>query len=342
MLGVLLDGAREGQRYPAPAEAANLIRSALWMRLARGAPGAADPLWTVALATIGVLGPLVLVAYFAGRRVTSYLQDSLLYPADAVPLYALGPWLEPLAWLVVAVLAATRWRIVAATVAWTGVLLEAVPLGLRYPDEPVSVVERLPLLGVAVTVAAALSVAAARHDSARVSRLPTVLFAVSIVVAGFAPTLDPLTTRVGHIGESTTVDLWPGGGGYFPGLFPDSPTRTAGLARLLAYALALVIGLVAMRLADGGVRRRLFVLTAPAIALSAVITFGFGGFVASSRRFDPPVLLVPEQWVVLMVVPILTLFVGVAWVRRRERRLHLIRLGELAERQPPATATATE
>ena len=75
-----------------------------------------------------------------------------------------------------------------------------------------------------------------------------------------------------------------------------------------------------------------WVLLAPAAVLVVLVSWFYAGFAASSVRFDPPVLLEPGQWVVLAVTPLATLLVGMALVHRRERRLHLIRLGEAAER----------
>jgi cytochrome c-type biogenesis protein CcmH/NrfF len=40
----------------------------------------------------------------------------------------------------------------------------------------------------------------------------------------------------------------------------------------------------------------------------------------STVRFDPPVYLVPPQWIVLAVTPVLTLAAGVWLVARFERK----------------------
>jgi hypothetical protein len=79
------------------------------------------------------------------------------------------------------------------------------------------------------------------------------------------------------------------------------------------------------------VRRRLLVLGAPAVALAIVIRLGFGGFAASSPRFSPPVLLVPPEWIVLALVPPLTLAAGIALVGRREHILRLLRVARAAQ-----------
>jgi hypothetical protein len=64
MLGVLMTGARAGQRRPGLAESADLIRGALRIRL-RPAPGQlAGSLWRDALAVVSVVLPLIILVYF--------------------------------------------------------------------------------------------------------------------------------------------------------------------------------------------------------------------------------------------------------------------------------------
>jgi hypothetical protein len=76
ILGVLMAGAREGQRRPGPAEAADLLRGALWMRLS---PGAARPprtvLGAVRLMLLGAVAELAgWVAYLmTARSVTTVM-----------------------------------------------------------------------------------------------------------------------------------------------------------------------------------------------------------------------------------------------------------------------------
>jgi hypothetical protein len=62
LVGVLLAGARDGQRRPGLAESASLLRSALGMRLRPDASPAAGQGWADALAAFSLAGPLFLLA----------------------------------------------------------------------------------------------------------------------------------------------------------------------------------------------------------------------------------------------------------------------------------------
>lgn len=62
MLGVLMAGARDGQRRPDYADAADLILGALRMRLRVLGGGARDSRWRDALAVVSVLAPVLLLA----------------------------------------------------------------------------------------------------------------------------------------------------------------------------------------------------------------------------------------------------------------------------------------
>lgn len=80
-------------------------------------------------------------------------------------------------------------------------------------------------------------------------------------------------------------------------------------------------------------RRRLLVLFAPALALNLLVPAVFHGFLTSTQRFDPPVLLVPGQWVFLAAFPVLLFLAGAVLVERGERRSYLVELGRAAERE---------
>lgn len=61
MLGVLMAGASPGQRWPGLAEAADVIRSGLGMRLRRAGRSAGSPAWKDALMSAGLAAPLLVV-----------------------------------------------------------------------------------------------------------------------------------------------------------------------------------------------------------------------------------------------------------------------------------------
>ena len=344
MLGVLLDSAHPGQRRPGFREAANLARSAAVLRARRVGTALADRRWVDACAAVGLLAPAVL-AIRAGRPVVAgsawgwRLDQPPLAPGLVWPL--LPGWLTLLGWAATAVAALLGWRWVAAGGAWVTVLGVGYLLGERYLEYPVVVLYQLWPWVLGLTAAAALTVAAvagAPRATSVLGRRASVFLGVAAGLLVASPTLDPLLATVTRHGDGMSISLWPGGGGYLPALSDDSGTPYGtGLATVLAYLAVCVLALLATARLDPPVRRRLLVLGAPAVALAILIRLGFGGFAASSTRFSPPVLLVPVQWIVLALVPPLTLAAGIALVDRRERILRLLRVARAAQQPPPPT-----
>jgi hypothetical protein len=332
MIGVMLAGARPGQRYPGWSEAVDVLRSAVRLRLRRLAPGLRDARWSDAAAVLSTLAPVLLLANAIRLPLAAYVLSRRLWAIpNQDPWPSRGTWLAILAWLAVTVTALVGWRRVAAAAAWVAVLGEVAMLGERYRTEPARVLSLLWLLVLSVTVATALSVRAApRRALAVLGRRRSIGFAVACALLAASSTADSLTvhiTRVGSTGMS--VDPWVGGS-YFPRLFWDNPP---GMAAALAYLAVAVLILAAFVGIAAPVRRRLLALLAPATALTAVIALLFHGYAVSTVRFSSPVLLVPGQWTVLAVVPPVAFLVAVAVVHRRDRRLHLIALGRAVERQ---------
>jgi hypothetical protein len=94
MLAVLMAGAREGQRWPGLAEAVDVLRSALRMRL-RLRPGAwpepANPGWADALAAFSVIAPLFVLAAGLLEVAVPYR----LPPRDRSPILFHAPFAQP-------------------------------------------------------------------------------------------------------------------------------------------------------------------------------------------------------------------------------------------------------
>jgi hypothetical protein len=326
MLGVLLDGARPDQRYPGRAETVDLVRSALWLRFGRTRGRMGDPHWTEAAAVVGTVLPVLLFVYHLRHLLVPYLWSLRFGDRPAAqPML----WVFALGWAAVAVTALLRWRGVAAVLAWTATAVEVVALTGWYPTQPVTVLYALWPLVLAVTAAAALSVPrTAGRGLPVLGRRRYIVVVLALAAGGLASGIDPLTIRLVRYPEGLELAYWGGTGGYLPGFVPGMASLPARLVELAAAGTVLV----ALARTAAPLRRRLLVLLAPAAVLMMLISEFYLGYVRSSVQFDPPVLLEPQQWVVLVLTPLATLLVGVALVHRRERRLHLIRLGEAAER----------
>jgi hypothetical protein len=80
MLGVLMTGARAGQRLPGLAESADLIWGAMLIRFRPRRDGSAWPAWRDALAVVSVVLPLLFLVYFA-ITTTSLLRSLQGHPA---------------------------------------------------------------------------------------------------------------------------------------------------------------------------------------------------------------------------------------------------------------------
>jgi len=103
ILGVLMTGARAGQRRPGLAESVDLIWGALLIRLRPGRYGAAGPEWGDALAVVSIVLPVFFLVYsaaatlavFSGfplmpRALASYAVTQLLTRAALAALVLLG------------------------------------------------------------------------------------------------------------------------------------------------------------------------------------------------------------------------------------------------------------
>jgi hypothetical protein len=331
LLGVLMDSSGPRQRFPRFGDTVDLLRSALAVRLGRFGGGLRDRRWADAAAVFGVLAPMLLFAQRVWSFLGGYLWTIRLHDAlpDHFSVNRVGPsfWGPAVAWAAVTVAALLGWRLVAAAGAWLTVLAETVALGRSYPTEPVVVLNWLWLVVLGATAAAALTVRTSRRRGVRIlGWRKTIGAAVAAVLFGLSSAIEPVTSR---------VVVYPGTGysnsSWLPSL--PYPFSRPDVLTLAAYAIVAVAALVLLVRTEAPIRLRVLVLAAPAAALIALIALSFTGFAESSVRFTPPVLLVPGQWIVLVLTPVVAFLAGAVIVSRRERRLHLIRLGEAAERQ---------
>jgi hypothetical protein len=115
MLGVLMTGARAGQRHPGFAESADLIWGALRIGLRPGSHGSPDPRWRDALAAVSVVLPLLFLLYFAVRGLLALASP---LPNRAVFAAFLRSDIQTLAsWLILTALVLLRLRRTAALAA---------------------------------------------------------------------------------------------------------------------------------------------------------------------------------------------------------------------------------
>ncbi|MDG4784502.1 hypothetical protein O7626_00880 [Micromonospora sp. WMMD1102] len=273
MLGVLLADSRPGQRWPAPADAANLALTAIRTRLGHASRAVVDRSWSGAAATAGLLAavllsylhalPLVRQAAWALGRAAP--DDIVWYPDPALWTRA-GLWTLT----VLAVLAGPR-RL-APLLAWPAVLVELVALPSRYAQEPVTVLQMLTQTLLEVCCAVALTVPAPRR--------------AAVTVLG--------RTRLLVVGGGTVLLLAVSGTeSYLSNPWDVDPTVQA-MVSFLVPAGMLVIAFAVWGV-PAPVRRRMLALLAPLAAVLLTVRFGLAGWEYSNQHMGHPVYLVPAQ-----------------------------------------------
>ena len=298
MLGVLLAGARPGQRRPGLAESANLIAAAVRIRLRGTSPGSASQ-WRDTLAQTSLVLPLLIAA-------AALTQLALYEPGGQQP--ALARWLPPHLYLIswgrpvwwpivalaaLAVPAALGWRLgTAAVTLWLSAVcvievgsdVVAAQRGLDpafvRPDDA---------LCLAVLAIEALALAASpgpRRGRALLSRRHYLL----ITAAGAA------------IGAAGTVDRWQ------RRLLPHEYTAAFRSPRAALALGGLVVIIAAAMLIRGAASRRLLVT----LALPAYFYVFDGVYGSSFVPYPPPAYLLP-----LALLPLAVILMSLRWYRRR-------------------------
>jgi hypothetical protein len=316
MIGVALAGAVPGQHRPSLGEAASLVAAGLRMRGSVLLAGARGTAWAEAGAAVAIIGPVLLAAINA-ERVTGSLAWSAagvpgqLRPADI--LLAAG-------WSLVAAAAILGWRRAAVAGASLAAVGEAVRLAARYAGDPASLVTSWWQLMLAVTVAlaaiVALSPAAAARRPLTRRAIGGTLAAAALAVA--APAISAAFTTVTPLGSGGAALM-------------SSPLD--GVAGYLRYGLFALIAVTVMTVVAGiarPARRRVLIMTLPVGAAAALTAWGFGGFLAASGRFTPPVMLTAPQWAALAAVPLLSFAAAATWLSRHERMLRVSAEGQEA------------
>jgi hypothetical protein len=288
MLGVLLAGARPGQRRPGLAESANLIGAAVRIRLRGTSPGSASQ-WRDTLAQTSLVLPVLLA-------VAALTQLALYGPGGQQPVLArwLAPhlylisWSGPVWWPIVplaalAVPAALGWR--PGTAAVTALLsafclievgsdVVAAQMGINP-----AFLEPADALGVAVLAVEALALAASpgpRRGRALLSRRHYLLITAAGVAIGAAGTVDRWERRLPH-GDNAVVFR-----------SPQAALALGGLIVIIAAAM----------LIRGAASRRLLVT----LALPAYFYVLNGVYGASVVPGPPPAFLLPLALLPLAVI----------------------------------------
>jgi hypothetical protein len=310
MLGVALARSADGRRWPEPGEAVNLIVSGAGERLA-GLLRQQDQRDTAAV--LAVAGPLLLAAGAVRTMATPFLFTPAI-PIFAVMGQSLAAALAFAAWWTLVALAGMLcWRRIAATGACLGLAGQVVVLTLPVPGFGI------PLMVAYWQVAVALIVAVSALGSLRGQGRPlswralTAVTAAAAILAGW-PAVEvsfarytPVSANVGFISDPLAgIEGW-----VNDGLF-------AGLLILMVAAI------IALRPA---VRRRAVVLLPPVFVTTALVCWGFQGFLPSG----PPVgllVLSPLHWEALILVPVIGVVAGFTGLRLYERRLRRRAAGE--------------
>lgn len=328
MLGVLLAGSRPGQRLPRFGEAADLVGSAVWMRLSGRGAGAVDSRWAETAAVYGLVASLLLVAaparYVAADMLFTWrFDDVLLVPST-------GVLVSMLIWGLAAVAACTRWGTVSAGLAWAGAAHQVWLLATAYPTQPELLVRRWWMVVLMLSAAFALTVRGRLRGADVLGGVRTTVLAVSLTVLTALPAAEVLLAESSwRVDGGFEIASW---GGYQVKSFLGEQPVQGALSLALEAACLLALLACLARLAPA-VRRRLPVLAMPALLVLVTVPTVFNGFLVSTVRFDPPVLLGPGEWAYLVLLPLLTLLAGVLLMERGERHAHLIGLGLTAERE---------
>lgn len=214
-------------------------------------------------------------------------------------------------WLVIALLALVAWRRAAATLAWLVTLAHVGWLFAGYPSNPPLLPQGWPLMVLAAITAACLTLRVPdRRAVALVGKTRTALAFLATAVMGLLPSIVAVQlVRLPHDGGYIMADL--------TGSLSDVPgdPSVAWVLVSAAFAAAMLALLVKV---GRPIRRRLYVLTVPALLITEVVVNYFEGFAYSSMRFWPtPVMLNPVQWLVLFLLPLLAWAIGVLLVRRK-------------------------
>jgi len=329
MIGVLMAKARPQQRFPGLREAANLVGCAVWMRLAGRGPSSADPRWPQAAAAYGLLASMLLLVL----QLRAVSEPMLWrWRVDDLPVWPAQPrsWLSLACWALAVAAAFIGFRGAAIATVWVAALCQAAVAFAGYPTRPSGLVEAWPALVLALSAALALPAGGAARGPAGLGRGRTWGMSLSFAVLAALPTVETALAHVRRYPDgSGSIGAW--GGFNTSGWFGGGPAE--GWLTVVSEPVCTLVLLVCLVRIAAPARRRILAMGAPALLMLVIVPPLFHGFLVSTIRFDPPVLLEPAQWVFLVALPVLAFFAAALLVERAERHAYLIGLGRAAERR---------
>ncbi|WP_412740730.1 serine/threonine-protein kinase [Krasilnikovia sp. MM14-A1259] len=256
--------------------------------------------WRQAARTFQVVGAMLMLALGLHRVGMPHLEELKLNAAvraDGLALVDGFDWIRVSSWALVFWAVLTRHRRTAAGLAVPAAALEVVRVASWYPESPVHFLDSAWWMTAAVTVAATSAWLLRGEPAERPGSLRW--FGAAYAAAALASLCD--------MWQGRDPSQWHFVGGNVVYLGVPWYLLAAGLAGWGVWRLG------------GSVRRRLLAVAAPVWGMAAMVNYGFPGFMASSPRFSPPVMLEPVQWIVLAVTPVLALVLAASAVTRWER-----------------------
>jgi hypothetical protein len=338
MVAVLLADAAPGQTRPGSAETLNLVASAVRERARYAGTSLTGTAWRDAAAVVGTFLPILLLlkaARFPLAEVVFALRTGgRIPPVSTVQAVTL------IGWSLLTLLAVAGWRLIAAIAATGVVVTQVVDLAGIYYADPITVLYATWSVAVGVLIAGCLGYGRSGAPLRRTLRVPArIAIGTGTVLALLWPVIDNLIGRVVTENGYTTIETT---GDYYGFIYLHNGFGAQSTASALIVLLAGIALIVTLTLLASPVRRRVFAIAAPAIAMLVMIMTTFDGFVMSSVRFNPPVLLVAGQWVALVGVPAAAFSIAALLVHRRERTLELIALGRATRRANPGASHLTD
>jgi hypothetical protein len=300
MLGVALARSAPGRRWPEPGEAVNLIVSGAGERLG-GMLRQPDRRDTAAV--LAIAGPLLLAAAAVRTMASPFLfapgHTGAVAPRMLAAAAAFAVW-----WLLVALAGMLRWRRVAAAGACLGLAGQVFMLVLAVSGDAGPVLVAYWQVAVALAVVTS-ALGSLRSQGRQLSwRAVTALAAAGAVVAGWPAAEMAFVTYTPVTADSGTIsDPLRGIGGWLnDGLF----------------AATLILMIAAIAALRPAVRRRAIVVLLPAFVTTALVCWGFQGFLPNGIPFGPLVL---TQWQALVLIPVIGVITCLTGLRLYERLL---------------------